>query len=127
MPEDAVPSREHPTDWVELLRVYDRFEADITVGMLEDHGVPVRTAGGATTALPTIGLTDVRILVPRADQERAELVLAAMRGGRSDVHPFRDAPPEPYEAPVRKRHGPHLVWAMVALALAYAAAALLHR
>ena len=49
-------------DWVELLRVHDRFQAEITVGMLEDHDVPVRTYGGATTALPAIGLTDVRIL-----------------------------------------------------------------
>jgi hypothetical protein len=95
--------------------------------MLEDHDVPVRTAGGVTTALPTIGLTDVRILVPRAEKERAEQVLAAMRGGGADAHPFRDAPPEPYDAPVRKRHGPHLIWAMVALAVAYAAAALLHK
>jgi hypothetical protein len=114
-------------DWVELLRVHDRFEAEVTVGMLEDHDVPVRTHGGATTALPTIGLTDVRILVPRAERERAEQVLEAMRGGRAEVHPFRDAPPEPYDAPVRKHHGPQLIWAIVALAVAYAAAALLHK
>jgi Putative prokaryotic signal transducing protein len=111
-------------DWVELLRVYDRFEAEITVDMLEDHDVPVRTYGGATTALPAIGLTDVRILVPRAEQNRAEQVLAAMRDGRADVHPFRDAPPEPYDAPVRRRLGLQFAWAMLALALAYATAAL---
>ena len=29
-------------DWVELVRVHDRFEADITVRFLDDHGVPVR-------------------------------------------------------------------------------------
>jgi hypothetical protein len=114
-------------DWVELLRVYDRFEADITVGMLEDHDVPVRTSGGATTALPTIGLTDVRILVPRADVERAEQVLAAMRGGQADVHPFRDPPAEPYEAPVRKRLGPQFGWALAVLVVAYAIATLLKR
>jgi hypothetical protein len=111
-------------DWVELLRVHDRFEAEITVGMLEDHDVPVRTYGGATSALPAIGLTDVRILVPRAEQNRAEQVLAAMRDGRADVHPFRDAPPEPYDAPVRRRLGLQFAWAMLALALAYATAAL---
>jgi len=114
-------------DWVELLRVHDRFEAEVTVGMLQDHDVPVRTSGGATTALPTIGLTDVRILVPQAERERAEQVLGAMRGGQGDVHPFRDAPPEPYDPPVRRHRGPHLVWGMVVLALAYAAAALLRR
>jgi len=114
-------------DWVELLRVYDRFEAEITVGMLEDHDVPVRTYGGATTALPAIGLTDVRILVPRSERDRAEQVLAAMRDGRADVHPFRDAPPEPYDAPIRRRLGPHFAWAMLALALAYATAALIRR
>jgi hypothetical protein len=118
-------SGSHEIDWVELLRVYDRFQAEITVGMLEDHDVPVRTSGGATTALPAIGLTDVRILVPRADKDRAEQVLAAMRDGRPDVHPFRDAPAELYDAPVRRRVGPHLVWAMLALALAYATAALI--
>lgn len=114
-------------DWVELLRVHDRLEAEITVGMLEDHDVPVRTSGGPTTALPTIGLTDVRILVPRDDVTRAGEVLAAMRGGRTDVHPFRDAPPEPYEAPVRRRLGPQFAWAMVILAVAYAMATLMKR
>jgi hypothetical protein len=114
-------------EWVELLRVYDRFEAEITVGMLKDHDVLVRTSGGATTALPTIGLTDVRILVPRPDVERAEQVLAAMRGGHADVHPFRDPPAEPYEAPVRKRLGPQFAWAMVILAVAYALATLMKR
>ena len=115
------------SDWAELLRVHDRFEAEIIVGMLEDHDVAVRTYGGATTALPTIGLTDVRILVPRADLERAEQVLAAMRGGLSDVHPFRDAPAEPYEAPVRKHRAPQLAWTMLALTLAYALMTLLRR
>jgi hypothetical protein len=114
-------------DWVELLRVHDRFEAEITVDMLEDHDVPVRTAGGPTTALPTIGLTDVRILVPRGEVERATQVLAAMRGGQADVHPFRDAPEEPYEAPIRRRMGPQLAWAMVVLAVGYALAAWLKR
>jgi hypothetical protein len=117
----------HEVDWVELLRVYDRFEAEITVGMLEDHDVPVRTYGGATTALPAIGLTDVRILVPRADRDRAEQVLAAMRDGGADVDPFRDAPTEPYDAPIRRRLGPHFVWAILALMLAYATGALVSR
>jgi hypothetical protein len=104
-------------DWVELLRVHDRFQADITVRFLEDHGVPVQTAGGANAALPMMGLTDVRILVPRADLERAEQVLEAMRGDRADVHPFRDAPPEPYEAPVAKRKTPFAtLLALLALA-----------
>jgi Putative prokaryotic signal transducing protein len=114
-------------DWVELLRVHDGLEAETLVGMLKDHDVPVRTYGGATTALPTIGLTDVRILVPRADRERAEQVLAAMRGGLADVHPFRDAPAEPYEAPVRKRRGPQLAWTLLALTLAYTVMTLLRR
>jgi hypothetical protein len=114
-------------EWVELLRVYDRFEAEITVGMLRDHDVPVRTSGGATTALPTIGLTDVRILVPRPDVERAEQVLAAMRGGQAHVHPFRDPPAEPYEAPVRRRLGPQFGWALVVLVVVYAVATLLKR
>jgi hypothetical protein len=125
-PPDAPPVQ-NPSDWVEVLRVYDRFEADIFVAMLKDHDVPVHTSGGATTALPTIGLTDVRILVPRAEKERAEQVLAAMRDGQADVHPFRDAPPEAYEMPIRKRHGPHFAWAIVVLALAYAAAAFIHK
>jgi hypothetical protein len=83
--------------------VHDRFEADVTVRFLEDHDVPVQVSGGANTALPMMGLTDVRISVPRADAERAEQVLSAMREGQPAAHPFRDAPPEPYEAPVAKR------------------------
>jgi hypothetical protein len=103
-----------PTDdWVELLRVHDRFEADVTVRFLEDHAVRVRVSGGANTALPMISLTDVRILVPREDAERAEQVLAAMRDGRAEVHPFRSAPPEPYEAPQATRKAPFA--AMLAL------------
>jgi len=90
-------------DWVELVRVHDRFQADVTVRFLEDHDVPVQTTGGANTALPMMGLTDVRILVPRDELERARQALEAMRGGRADEHPFRDKPPEEYEAPVAKR------------------------
>jgi hypothetical protein len=114
-------------DWVELLRVHDRLEAEITVNILEDHDVAVRTYGGPTTALPTIGLTDVRIFVPRGDLERADQVLTAMRGGRADIHPFRDAPPEPYEAPIRRHRGPRLALAMFALTIAYAVVTLLRR
>jgi hypothetical protein len=93
-------------EWVEILRVHDRFEADTTVGFLEDHSVPVQTSGGANTALPMMGLTDVRILVQRADIERAQQVLSAMKRGHPDAHPFRDAPPEPYEAPIAKLKAP---------------------
>jgi hypothetical protein len=96
-------------DWVEIMRVHDRFEADITVRFLEDHGVPVCTGGGGSTALPMISLTDVRILVPREHAERAEQVLAAMRQGRAEAHPFRNAPPPPYEPPRATRKGPFAV------------------
>jgi hypothetical protein len=96
-------SATNDAEWVELLRVYDRFEADITVGFLRDHGVPVQTSGGANTALPMMGLSDVRILVPRADVERGAQALSAMNRGQADAHPFRDAPPEPYESPVVQR------------------------
>ena len=100
---DLEARREEEIDWVEIVRVHDRFEAEVTAGFLRDHGVPVQTAGGGSTALPTMGLTDLRILVPRADLERASQVLEAMKRGAAETHPFRDAPPEPYEAPVAKR------------------------
>jgi len=100
---DLEVRREEEIDWVEIVRVHDRFEADVTAGFLRDHGVPVQTAGGGSTALPMMGLTDLRILVPRADLERAGQVLEAMKRGAAEAHPFRDAPPEPYEAPVAKR------------------------
>jgi hypothetical protein len=96
-------------EWVELVRMHDRVQADITARFLEDHDVRVRTSGGANSALPTLGLTDVRLLVPRESLERAEQALAAMREGRSDEHPFRDQPPEPYEAPVAKKKAPFAV------------------
>ncbi len=96
-------ARDEEVDWVEIVRVHDRFQADVTAGFLRDHGVPVQTAGGGSTALPMMGLTDLRILVPRADLERAGQVLEAMKRGAAEVHPFRDAPPEPYEAPVARR------------------------
>jgi len=104
---DSPPDEE--VDWVEILRVHDRFESDVTVGFLRDHGVPVQTSGGANTALPMMGLTDLRILVPRADVERAEQVLTAMKRGQPEGHPFRDAPPESYEAPVARRKGPFAI------------------
>jgi Putative prokaryotic signal transducing protein len=89
-------------DWIELLRVHDRMQAEITQRFLEDHEVDVQITGGANSALPTLGLTDVRILVPRDQLERAQSALDATRGGVG-VHPFRDAPPESYEAPVATR------------------------
>jgi Putative prokaryotic signal transducing protein len=90
-------------DWVEVLRVRDRFESEVTVSFLEDHGIRVQTAGGSNWALPTISMTDLRLLVPRGDLERAQEVLRAMSSASAEVHPFRDAPPEPYDAPVAKR------------------------
>jgi hypothetical protein len=94
------------SDWIELLRVHDAVEAEITARFLDDHGVSVRTFGGATSALPTIGLTDLRLLVPRVQVQAAEQARAAMREGAGSLHPFRNAPPEPYEAPTAKRKGP---------------------
>lgn len=96
-------------DWVELLRMHDRVQAEITVRFLEDHGVRVQISGGANTALPTLGLTDLRLLVASEDVDRAEQALEAMREGRADAHPFRDQPPEPYEAPVAKKKAPFAV------------------
>jgi hypothetical protein len=32
-----------------------------------------------------------------------------MREGRADMHPFRDAPPEPYEVPTARRKAPFAV------------------
>jgi hypothetical protein len=93
-------------NWVELLRVHDAVEAEITARFLDDHGVSVRTFGGATSALPTIGLTDLRLLVPRAQVQAAEQALSAMRDGAGSLHPFRNAPPEPYDAPTARRKGP---------------------
>jgi len=90
-------------DWVELLQVHDRFQSEVTVRFLEDHGIQVQTSGGSNWALPTISMTDLRLLVLRADLQRAREVLAAMRSETTEAHPFRDAPPEPYEAPVARR------------------------
>jgi hypothetical protein len=50
-----------------------------------------------------------------------------MRGGQADMHPFRDPPAEPYEAPIRRRLGPQFGWALVVLVVAYAVATLLKR
>lgn len=100
------PPEEEAIDWVEILRVHDRFEADVTVAFLRDHDLRVQTSGGANTALPMMGLTDLRILVPRADIARAEQVLKAMKEGKAEGHPFRDAPPESYEPPVARRKAP---------------------
>jgi hypothetical protein len=53
-----------------------------------------------------LGLTDMRILVPRADLERAGQVLTALNRGHGDAHPFRDAPPDSYEPPTARRKAP---------------------
>jgi hypothetical protein len=113
-------------EWVELLRMHDRVQADITVRFLEDHGVRVQVSGGANSALPTLGLTDVRLLVPREDVERAKQALEALRAGRADAHPFRDQPPEPYEAPVARQKTPFAV-TLALLGAVVLAWALAHR
>jgi hypothetical protein len=62
--------------------------------------------------------------VRREDAERAEQVLAAMRDGRGDVHPFRNAPPEPYEAPHAMRKAPFAAILALVVAAAYLVGAL---
>ncbi len=109
LPAGDAPGADDTEEWVELVRVHDRFEADVTARFLDDHGVAVQTSGGANTALPMIGLTDIRLLVPRTELERALQVLAAMRGGDAERHPFRGVPPEPYEAPKASRKAPFAV------------------
>ncbi len=82
------------------------------VDFLADHGIPVQRRGGATSALPTIGLTDVRIEVPEDMLAQAKEALVALREGKTDDHPFRGSQagaPESYQAPVEVRKWPYAV------------------
>jgi hypothetical protein len=99
-------------EWVEIRRLHDPIAADIAARFLRDHHVPVRVHGGSTRALPAIGLTDIRLLVPEDDAARAVQVLEAMDLGSRSEHPFRggrapgsESEDEPYEAPVARRNG----------------------
>ena len=98
------------TEWVLVLQSHDPVEHDMARRFLTDHGIEVQSAGGATHAIPTIGLTDMRVLVPKRDALRAEEILRALDRGATDAHPFRDgASVEPYEAPVERRKWPFAV------------------
>jgi len=80
------------------------------VDFLADHGIPVQQHGGATSAIPTIGLTDLRIDVPEHMFAEAKEALVALREGKPDDHPFRGSKggkPEPYQAPVEVRKWPY--------------------
>jgi hypothetical protein len=52
-----------------------------------------------------MGLTDIRITVPKASAEEAEEALRALDAGTADNHPFRGggSGPESYEKPVEQK------------------------
>jgi hypothetical protein len=98
------------TEWVLALKSRDPVEAEMAERFLADHDVPVRVTGGATHALPAMGLNDVRILVRKADAARALEILRALDRGAPNSHPFRGgAALEPYEKPVERRKWPFAV------------------
>jgi hypothetical protein len=97
-------------EWVEVRRLHDPIAGEIAASFLRDHQVPVRMHGGSTQALPSIGLTDIRILVPRKDVARAAQALEALDLGARDNSPFRsgsapESDEESYESPTARRNG----------------------
>jgi hypothetical protein len=96
---------EREEEWLELRRLHDPIAADMTARFLADHGIRVQVLGGSTNALPSMGLTDIRITVPRSCAEEAEEALRALDAGTADDHPFRGggSGPESYEKPIERK------------------------
>lgn len=80
-------------DWVEVRRFTDSIGADMIRDFLHEHDVRVAIRGNPqATRMTWSATTDViRIVVARADLEKANEALAAMTAG--DAHPFRGASP----------------------------------
>jgi hypothetical protein len=94
-------------EWVLALQSHDAVEHEMALRFLADHEIEVQASGGASRAFPSIGLTDLRILVAKRDAARAKDILRAMARGKASDQPFRDGVSgEPYEKPVERRKWP---------------------
>ena len=65
--------------WEQVATAAGMAQANIILGRLESEGIPVKLnyeAVGTIYAVTVDGLGEVKILVPRADQERARELLA---------------------------------------------------
>lgn len=93
-----VPTAEDDDDdWIEVRRFVDPIGADMIRDFLLDHDVRVAVRGNPqATRFAWSQTSDViRIVVPKADLEKANEALAAMTAG--DSHPFRGPAPAPDE------------------------------
>jgi Putative prokaryotic signal transducing protein len=108
---DEQPTTEAGGDeWVLALQSHDPVEHEMALRFLSDHEIEVQASGGASRAFPSIGLTDLRILVAKRDAARAKEILRAMARGKASDQPFRDGVSgEPYEKPVERRKWPFAV------------------
>ena len=103
---------EDEDDWVEVRRFADPIGADMIRDFLADHDVRVAIRGNPQATRMTWSQTSdvIRIVVARADLEKAKEALEAMTAG--DQHPFRGPVPAPdedederLEKPVESRKG----------------------
>ncbi|MGZ3420454.1 MAG: putative signal transducing protein [Polyangiales bacterium] len=113
-------------EWIEIRRFGHAVEAEITRDFLRDHGVRVAMRGeaGGIVALTHLGaLGAIRLWVPRAELDKAEEALAAMRAPADDgfdepeAISYRNHDREEDDEPAARR--PRPPWAAPALAILF--------
>jgi hypothetical protein len=89
--------RDETDEWVEVRRSSDAIGADMICDFLREHEVRAAIRGNTrATRMTWSATTDlIRIVVAKADLEKAHEALAAMSAG--DTHPFRGPSPPPAE------------------------------
>src|SRR3954467_10280725 len=107
-------------EWVEVRRFADRIGAEMIRDFLADHDVRVAIHGNPQAPRMAWSQTSdvIRIVVARADLEKAKKALEAMTAG--ETHPFRGpAPPREDDADERldKLEKPRSALAAAALAM----------
>jgi hypothetical protein len=121
------------TDWVELRRYDDNFEAEIALNFLRDHGVRVKLLGnsGQTSVLNRFStIVDIRLMVPKKSIKRARNTLDAMTNAdvervpeaeedpeSADGHPYRGGHAKKEEPPPRHRRAAVMLACLVAAAI----------
>jgi hypothetical protein len=85
---------ENNEDLVEITRVFGPFEADLIKSFLESHGVASIVRGRTAPFIYPFtvdGMAEFKVLVPKADAEKARELIAALPAPDDDEDPEKPA------------------------------------